>query len=135
MLDREEGEMVEIVSNEHVNVSYDRVSNSIIAVLKENEEGLKVQKFFSKIEYAFSKYNAKYLISDCSLNSQNSRECLDKFIKNLIKTRIEKIALIGNECAVKFDELGSLTSCKTQHFPCINTAQEWIVNGEEKLAG
>ena len=132
---REEEEKVVIVECENANITYNRESNSIVAILKEHSEGIELEKLFPKIEYAFSRYNAKFLISDCSIISEKIKESLNRFVKNLIKSRVEKIAFVGDDsgCGINFNEIESLTNCETRIFPCLMTATAWIQNGNARI--
>ena len=117
-----------IMDCETANISYDRNNNSIIAILHENDSELIIEKLFQKIEFAFSRYNAKYLISNCCIKEEQSKDSLTRFLRNLIKNGIQKIAIIGeaNIAGYNLSELEAFSVCKTRCFPCVNTAQEWV---------
>lgn len=133
---REVEETVVIIDCENANITYCREHNSITAILKEKGAGMTLDKVFPKIEYAFSRYNARYLISDCSIISEKIKSSLYQFVKNLIKTRIEKIAFVGEngDCGVNFREIETLTNCETRIFPCHMTAQAWIQKKDRELS-
>ena len=118
-----------ILDCENANISYDRSSNSIIAILHQSEGDQVIEKLFQKIEYAFSRYNAKYLISNCCITDQPSKDSITKFFRNLIKIGIQKIAIIGEENLSDYHlgELESFSLCKAKCFPCVTTAQEWVI--------
>jgi len=126
---------VVIVECENANITYDRENNSIVAILKENSGGIDLDKLFPKIEYAFSRYNAKFLISDCSIITDKIRESLNRFVKNLIKSRIEKIAFVNKEasCDVNLSEIEALSNCETRVFPSLVAATAWIQSGTRKI--
>lgn len=116
-----------ILDSDFANVSYDRDSNSIITVWKKEIETCEIEKVMRKIEFAFSRYNARFLINDCSGASIVSLDLFFGFIHNMIKKGVRKIALIGQEEPTEQmkQNMASFSSCKMQRFPCMVTAQEW----------
>lgn len=122
-----------IFESGNANISYDRINDSIIAILKDDFQNAPLERLFQKIEYSFSRYNAKFLISDCSLMTDISIECWTKFIKYLIKNGVKKIALIGDisEEALNLKEIEALSMSQTKCFPCLMTAQSWISDKEQ----
>lgn len=123
--------MKEILDSNFASVCYDRESNCIIAVWKQNVETCEVEKVIRKVEFAFMRYNARFLINDCSNASIVSLDLFFNFVHNMIKKGVQKIALIGNEepSEQMKKELTLFSSCKMQRFSCMNTAQEWTNNG------
>ncbi len=118
-----------ILDCDNANISYDRTSNSIIAMLHQSENDFTFEKLFQKIEYAFSRYNAKYLISNCCQTEGSSKELMTKFFRNLIKNGIQKIAIVGDENLSEYhlSDIETFSPCKARCFPCVNTAQDWVI--------
>lgn len=116
-----------ILDSRFANVCYDRQSNSIITVWKQEVEICEVEKVIRKIEFAFMRYNARFLINDCSNTSIDSLDMFFGFLRNIIKKGVQKIALIGNEGTEEHikKDLTLFTSCQMQRFPCRITAQKW----------
>lgn len=126
--------MIEILDSEVANVCYDRQSDSIIAVWKQEGETGEMEKITRKVELAFSRYNARFFISDCTCSSVITLDVFFRFVHNMIKKGVQKIALIADEEppeAVKRD-LSLLGACKLQCFHSLISAKEWTNSIERK---
>jgi len=125
--------MEQIMDTSYAHVAYDRESDSIIAVWKEQCEHEMLRKMFANIEFNFSKYNAKNVISDVSSNPSCGEDALSELLKGLVRFGLKKLALIG----INIDQLDRLyrismiSGCEVKHCDCIDNAQAWVLNHQE----
>lgn len=120
--------MEQILDTNYANVAYDRESDAIIAVWKEVADQSLVRKILATIEFGFSKYNAKYVITDTTCFPDCSQEAFTDLLKDLIQYGLKKLALIG----IQFDNInvlhniGMIGGCEVKYCDCLVNAQAWV---------